>query len=99
MAPATYMTGFVAAATSPFNLAWWVGPGSVLIASVGLLLVVGMFTGILAWVGLMPWLVAHAGRRVRSLQKVVSIVSAAVLLVFAVVVAVDGIGLLRGADS
>lgn len=99
VAPATFATGFVAAATSPFNLAWWVGPGSVLIASVGVVLVAGMFTAILVWVGVVPYLFAHAGRRIRSMQRVVSVASAAVLLAFAVLVAIDGVRLLQGAAS
>lgn len=89
-----FVDGFLAAATSPFNLAWWVGPGTVLIASAGLGLVAGMFAGILAWVVLFCWAVAKLGQRVRGFQRYVAYASAVVLAAFAAWVGLRGAGLL-----
>lgn len=91
---ATYATGFLAAATSPFNFAWWVGPGSVLIASVGLVIVAGLFAGILAWVVFFSHALARLGKRVRRFQEGVSYASAAILALFGAWVALRGAELL-----
>lgn len=93
---AGYARGFLAAATSPFNLAWWVGPGSVLIAQAGPALDAGMFAGILGWCVAFNGGVAALGRRVARLQEVVAYASAAILLAFAAWVAWRG-ALLLGA--
>jgi threonine/homoserine/homoserine lactone efflux protein len=91
---ATFATGFLAAATSPFNLAWWVGPGSVLIASVGFDLVAGMFAGILGWLVLFTQGVHRLGQRIRRFQEGVAYASAVVLALFAAWVAWRGLALL-----
>jgi threonine/homoserine/homoserine lactone efflux protein len=92
--PAGFRTGFLAAATSPFNLAWWVGPGSVLIASAGLLLAAGLFAGILAWIALFALGLERLGRRVPRFQEAVAYASAAVLAAFAAWIAWRGAQLL-----
>lgn len=92
--PAGFRDGFLAAATSPFNLAWWVSTGSVLIAQVGLWLVAGMFAGIVAFVLSFSVAVGHLGRRVRRFQEVMAYLSAALLLGFAGWVALRGAELL-----
>jgi len=89
-----FAAGYLAAITSPFNLAWWVGPGSVLIASVGLVLVAGLFAGILSWILFFSVAVARLGRRVRRFQEYVAYASALVLGAFAVWVAWRGLALL-----
>lgn len=91
---AGFRAGFLAAATSPFNLAWWIGPGSVLIAQAGLWLMAGLFLGILAWVLLFNAAVGHLGRRVRRLQEGVGYASAAILAAFALWVGLRGLELL-----
>ncbi|MCA1813891.1 MAG: LysE family translocator [Halobacteriales archaeon] len=92
---AGFAQGFLAAATSPFNLAWWIGPGSVLIAQAGLAIVAGMFAGILGWVVVFTVGLAALGRRVRRLQEGVAYASAAILVGFAAWVAWRGMELLR----
>lgn len=99
VAPATFVTGFVAAATSPFNFAWWVGPGSAIIAEVGVVLVAGMFVGILAWVAFFVYALTHAGRRIRELQRLVAWASAVVLAGFAAWIGWVGFGLLLHATA
>lgn len=93
-ARATFRSGFLAAATSPFNLAWWLGTGSPLFANAGAGLGVGMFLGIVAWVLLFTHAVAALGHRVRRFQEGVAYASAAVLAAFAAWIAWTGLGLL-----
>jgi threonine/homoserine/homoserine lactone efflux protein len=90
---ATFRTGFLAAATSPFNLAWWVGPGTALIAQAGLALVAGLFVGVLGWVALFTQGLARL-RGVRRIQELVAYASAAVLAAFAAWAAWRGLQLL-----
>lgn len=85
-----FAAGFAAAITSPFNLAWWIGPGSVLIASVGLSIVAGLFAGILAWILFLPHALAVLGRRLPRFQEGAGYASAAILAVFAAWVAWRG---------
>ncbi|HLE96609.1 MAG TPA: LysE family transporter [Candidatus Thermoplasmatota archaeon] len=91
VAPATFVTGLVVALTSPFNLAWWVSSGTVLMASLGILLFVGMFAGILSWVVFFPSVLHRLGRRSRTFQKVVAVASAAVLAGFGAWLLWDGV--------
>jgi threonine/homoserine/homoserine lactone efflux protein len=92
--PATYTMGFLAAATSPFNLAWWIGPGTALLANEGPLLAAGMFVGILGFLSFFVTLVDRLGRRVRRFQEGAAYVSAVILAVFALLVAWRAAGLL-----
>lgn len=91
---AGFRDGFLAAATSPFNLAWWIGPGTVLIAQVGLWLIAGLFLGILAFVLAFNLAVGHLGRRVARLQEGVAYASAIILAAFALWVGLRGAELL-----
>lgn len=92
--PATYVTGFLAAATSPFNLAWWLGPGTALLASQGLGLALGLLVGILGWIAVFVTALARIGARVRRFQEYAAYASAVILGAFAVLVALRGAALL-----
>jgi threonine/homoserine/homoserine lactone efflux protein len=91
---ATYATGFLTAATSPFNWAWWVGPGTALLANEGPWLAAGMLIGILAWLGVFVEGMARVGRRAPRFQAYAAWASALILAAFALLVAWRGLGLL-----
>jgi threonine/homoserine/homoserine lactone efflux protein len=91
---ATYLTGFLAAATSPFNWAWWVGPGTALLAQEGPWLALGMLLGIVAWLVLFAEGLSRLGKRAPRFQAWAAYASAVILAAFAVLVAARGLALL-----
>jgi len=78
---------FLAIVTSPFNHAWWLTAGTTVFANIGAGMVAGFFGALVAWVALWAWLAHFGAARLRRFAQWVGYGSAAVLAVFAVVVA------------
>lgn len=75
---------FVVAVGNPYQLGWWLTAGLSFFESGGLLLVLGLFLGVLVWVTAFPALVVCGEERVDWLAPVVAYGSAALLAGFGV---------------
>ncbi|MHB8604018.1 MAG: LysE family translocator [Thermoplasmatota archaeon] len=84
-----FATGFLIAATSPWNYAWWLGAGVPLFSTLGWLAGVGLVLGVLAWLVTFNALLALGARRFERLPIIVSYVSAGVLALFAAFLVVE----------
>lgn len=84
-ARATFLAGFLAALTNPYQIAWWLSGGFVFLQAQGTWGVAGLLTGIFGWVVLFSWLVAHGAQRWSWFQGLVRIASAVLLSAFSVV--------------
>lgn len=82
----SYAKSFVTVVTSPFNWAWWLSVGATLFASLGFVLVLGFFAGLVAWVLAWCGLARLGAWRFERFAEWVAYGSAVVLLVFAGVV-------------
>lgn len=79
---------FLSIVSSPFNHAWWLAVGTSFFERVGVAGGVGFFAGLIAWVMFWAWLARAGAARIRRFAEMVGYASAAVLVVFAVVIAV-----------
>lgn len=79
-----FPAGFLLAATSPFNLAWWVTTGSTMLGIYGATLALGFFLAILAVVAASVYIVHLGARKVERFETWVSYASAVFLAGFAV---------------
>ncbi len=77
-----YLTGLSIGLTNPFQIAWWMSVGLSLISSIGLIIILGFFSGILVWIVSFPMVIHFAQSRVPWLYKVVGYASAALLIAF-----------------
>lgn len=82
-----FWKSFVAILTSPLNHVWWTSVGTTFLANTGALAMGGFFGGLLAWVAFWSWLARAGALRVRGLAKGIAYASAAILAVFALVLA------------
>ncbi len=88
----TFMAGFAAALTNPYQAAWWLSGGFVFLQSQGVVGVFGLILGIFTWVVVFAWLVAHGAQRWRWFTPTIRWVSAHMLLAFALLLALIGVG-------
>lgn len=79
---------FLSIVSSPFNHAWWLAVGTSFFERVGVSGGAGFFAGLIAWVMFWSWLARTGAARIRRFTEWVGYASAAVLVVFAVVIAV-----------
>ncbi len=93
--PSTFLAGFAAAATNPYQAAWWLSGGFVFVQSQGLAGIPGFLLGIFGWVIVFAWLVAHGAERWTWFATGVRLLSVALLLAFAVVLSGVAWGVLR----
>lgn len=77
-----YLTGLSIGLTNPFQIAWWMSVGLSLISSIGLIIILGFFSGILFWIVSFPMIIHFAQSRVPQLYKVVGYASAVLLTAF-----------------
>lgn len=92
---ATFLTGLLAALTNPYQIAWWISGGFVLLHSQGLWGITGFIVGVFGWVLLFPWLVAHGAQRWKWFQSVIKWSSALLLGVFSLLLLTVAVGLLE----
>jgi threonine/homoserine/homoserine lactone efflux protein len=78
-----YLRGLSVGLTNPLQIGWWIAVGLSLVSLFGYYFAVGFFGGILSWVGGYVFLVDHYKSRFVRYLKLISIISAAVLLGFA----------------
>ena len=82
--------GFLLAALSPFNIAWWLTTGAAMLALYGATLASGFFLAILLVVVVSVLLVGWGARRIARFETYVSYASAVFLAGFAVFLVVHG---------
>lgn len=90
-APGGYAKCFLVIVTSPLNWVWWASAGTTMFAQFGLAVAFGFFGGLLAWVVVWSAITREGARRVRRFSEGIAYASAALLAVFAGVVAWAGL--------
>ncbi len=85
--PSTFLAGFAAALTNPYQAAWWLSGGFVFVQSQGLAGIPGFLMGIFGWVVVFAWLVAHGASRWTWFAQWIRWLTTALLAVFAVALA------------
>lgn len=88
-----FLAGLTIVLTSPYNVVWWTTVGGELLRQLGWLVVIGLFSAILAWLAFFPWAVRAGESRFRGFARVVDVLSAAVLAGYGVYFIAGGIGL------
>jgi threonine/homoserine/homoserine lactone efflux protein len=88
----TFWGVFALSATNPFQLAWWASGGTALLAERGLWGAAGFLVAIYFWVFLLANLVARGAGRWNWFQPAVQVLSADLLLVFALVLTGQALG-------
>ncbi|MEM4657832.1 MAG: LysE family transporter [Candidatus Methanosuratincola sp.] len=78
-----YLTGLTVGLTNPFQLSWWMSAGLSLISSIGLIIIIGFFTGILIWITSFPSVLNWAGKGRPWVYRAVIYFSIGLLLAFA----------------
>lgn len=78
-----YVTGLTIGLTNPLQITWWLSVGLSLISSIGLIIIMGFFTGILLWITIFPLTMHWASSRVPSLYRWVIYASTLLLFAFA----------------
>lgn len=91
-----FAAGYLLAATSPINIAWWLGAGLVYLDQYGPLLGLGFFAAILAWIVVCVLLFTLGNRHIPGFRRGVGYAGAILLGVFGFVLAFRSIGLLVG---
>ncbi len=81
---ASFLSGFAAAMTNPYQIAWWLSGGFVFLQAQGLWGIAGLLVGIFGWVLLFAWLVAHGAQRWRWFGGAIRVLSTVLLASFAV---------------
>lgn len=88
--------GYLLAATSPFNLAWWTTSGAPLLSRYGAPLGLGFFPALLVTVAVAVAVFREGARRVARFESYVSHASALLLVAFAALLAWTGARSLAG---
>ncbi len=78
-----YLTGLTVGLTNPFQLSWWMSAGLSLVSSIGLIIMIGFFTGILIWITSFPSLLSWVGKGKPWVYRAVIYLSVVLLLAFA----------------
>lgn len=78
-----YLTGLTLGLTNPYQLSWWISAGLSLISSIGLVIIIGFFIGILIWITTFPSLLSWAGKGRPWVYKGVIYFSIGLLIAFA----------------
>lgn len=77
-----YVLGLTIGLTNPFQLAWWIAVGIGMVSSFGSSIVLGFFSGILAWTLFYATLLRAGISRYRSVYPVLVYASGALLAAF-----------------
>ncbi len=91
----TFLAGFMAALTNPYQAAWWLSGGFIFLKTQGVIGVVGLILGIFGWVVLFSWLVAHGAQRWHWFSPAIRWISTHMLLFFGLLLAMIGVGVVR----
>lgn len=89
-----YIMGLTIGLTNPLQIAWWLSVGLSLIVSIGAVIILGFFAGIVLWIVAFPLIIRWAAGRMPNLYRIVIYVSTALLLVFALWFALSSLAIL-----
>ena len=79
----TYTTALGVGVSNPFQILWWLTAGLAFAYLGGLALFAGLFGAIAVWIVVFPWGLRRGAERSPSFEKAVTVVSAAIMVVFA----------------
>ena len=94
-AKAVFAAVFVLSVANPLQVTWWLTAGTALLREQGAWGMAGFFVAIFGWVVLFAQGMARGARRWESLEPFVAVLSADLLLAFAVVLLARGLAGLR----
>jgi threonine/homoserine/homoserine lactone efflux protein len=92
----SFRLGFATVLSSPYSFAWWVASGPIVISTLRVPGIVGLFLSLVAYTVTFSYALSWLGARVKHAALVVAYVGVLVLSVFGVYFALEGIRLLRG---
>ncbi len=76
----SYLVGLSMGITNPYQIAWWVSFGIVMLEKFGIQSGIGFFSGIVLWIFIYPYFIERAGKISKNVEKLIKIVSALVLI-------------------
>ncbi len=80
----SYLTGLTVGLTNPYQILWWLTAGLAFIKSIGALMVIGFFVGILIWIVSFPFALDYARKKVEKAYKVILLFALITLIVLGV---------------
>jgi len=92
----SFRLGFATVLSSPFSFAWWMASGPIVISTLRAPGIAGLFFSILLYTTTFSYALSWLGARVKHIALVIAYVGVAMLSLFGVYFAREGIRLLRG---
>ncbi len=86
-----YLIGLLMGLTNPFQIAWWLTAGISFVRVFSVLIIIGLFSGIIIWCTLFPYIINRFGYKY---EKYINIFSFMVILGFGIYILYLGILLL-----
>ncbi|SMD30733.1 LysE family translocator [Picrophilus oshimae] len=86
-----YIIGLIMGLTNPFQITWWITAGIFLVREFSILIIIGLFSGIIVWCTVFPYLINKFGYKY---ERYINIFSFAVILGFGLYILYSGINLL-----
>ena len=76
----SYLVGLSMGITNPYQIAWWISFGIVMLDKFGIQSGIGFFSGIVLWIFAYPYFIEKTGKVSKNVEKLIKIVSAIVLI-------------------
>ncbi len=76
----SYLMGLIMGITNPYQIAWWISFGIVMLDRFGILSGIGFFSGIALWIFTYPYSIKKAGKISMKVEKLIKMISALVLI-------------------
>ena len=92
----SFRLGFATVLSSPYSFAWWMASGPIVISTLRAPGIAGLFVSLVAYTVTFSYALSWLGARVKHAAVVVAYVGVAMLSIFGVYFAREGIRLLRG---
>ena len=92
----SFRLGFATVLSSPYSFAWWVASGPIVISTLRVPGIVGLFVSLVAYTVTFSYALSWLGARVKHAALVVAYVGVAMLSIFGVYFVLEGTRLLRG---
>lgn len=86
-----YVLGVTMGLTNPFQIIWWFTVGFFLLKELSIFSITGLYSGIVVWTIVFPYVVWRFGT---GYEKYIKIVSAAIIFAFAIYILFDGLHLI-----
>ena len=92
----SFRVGFATVLSSPYSFAWWVASGPIVISTLRVPGIVGLFFSLVVYTIAFSYALSWLGARVKHAALVVAYVGVAMLSLFGIYFAQEGFRLLRG---